>query len=234
MPSATWMAAAKHGYWKTAAPEMRRLQSTGISANVVFLNIDWKATRHGRTLNNNMKLLGKTIANVVQKMNPTMICMCEVGAATWPLTEEQMQQVLHQCIQAWKEAATEHFELQSMFEVGAPYMTIYKDGAIQCFHHRILTDVYNAKGLPRTAQTFLCRGPGDVTVDVIHVHAPSPGKKKLTDQQRKTLLTNLLQSNSKSMPGRAIGKACLLIGGDMNTRHEHFTLSTPLCQPATE
>ena len=79
-----------------------------------------------------------------------------------------------------------------------------------------------------------CCGPGDVTVDVIHVHAPSPGKKKLTDQQRKTLLTNLLQSNSKSMPGRAIGKARFLIGGDMNTRHEHFTLSTPLCQPATE
>ena len=143
---------------------------------------------------------------------------------------------------AWKEAATEHFkgaatehfELRSMFQVGAPYMTIYKDGAIQCSCHRILKDLYNAGDLPRTAQTFLCRGPGDVTVDVINVHAPSPSKKKLTDQQRKTLLTNLLQSNSKSMPGRAIGKACLLIGGDMNTRHEHFTLSTPLCQPATE
>ena len=62
----------------------------------------------------------------------------------------------------------------------------------------------------------------------------SPSKKKLTDQQRKTLLTNLLQSNSKSMPGRAIGKARFLLGGDMYTRHEHFTLSTPLCQPATE
>ena len=242
MPSATWMAAAKHGYWKTAAPEMRRLQSTGISANVVFLNIDWKATRHGRTLNNNMKLLGKTIANVVQKMNPTMICMCEVGAATWPLTEEQMQQVLHQCIQAWKEAATEHFELQSMFEVGAPYMTIYKDGAIQCFHHRILTDVYNAKGLPRTAQTFLCRGPGDDMFDLINVHAPSPGKKKkkqlsthpqagiLNDQQRMTLLTNLLQRDSKSMPGLTIGKARFLVGGDMNTSRESLSSLLQACR----
>ena len=66
-----------------------------------------------------------------------------------------------------------------------------------------------------------CCGPGDVTVDVIHVHAPSPGKKKLTDQQRKTLLTNLLQSNSEAMPGRAIGRARFLIGGDMNTAAEH-------------
>ena len=229
MPSATWMAAAKHGYWKTAAPEMRRLQSTGISANVVFLNIDWKATRHGRTLNNNMKLLGKTIANVVQKMNPTMICMCEVGAATWPLTEEQMQQVLHQCIQAWKEAATEHFELRSMFQVGAPYMTIYKDGAIHCSCHRILKDLYNARDLPRTAQTFLCRGPGDVTVDVINVHAPS-GKQTLTDNQRKTLLTNLLQSNSESMPGRAIGRARFLIGGDMNTSPASLSHSLQVCR----
>ena len=63
--------------------------------------------------------------------------MCEVGEATIPLTEEQMQQVSNQSMRAWKEAATEHFrgaatehfELRSMFQVGAPYMTIYKDGA---------------------------------------------------------------------------------------------------------
>jgi hypothetical protein len=222
------MAAAKHCPWMTAAtehsPEVPLLQSTEMSANVVFINIDWKASRHLKTLNTNMKRLGKTIANVVQNMNPTMICMCEVGEATIPLTEEQMQQVSDQSMHAWKEAATEHFkgaatehfELRSMFQVGAPYMTIYKDGAIQCSCHRILKDLYNAGDLPRTAQTFLCRGPGDVTVDVINVHAPS-GKQKLTDKQRKTLLTNLLQSNSNSMPGEAIGRARFLIGGDMNT-----------------
>ena len=182
MPSATQMAAAKHGPWVTAAtehsPEVPLLQSTGMSANVVFINIDWKASRHFKTLNDNMKLLGNTIANVVHNMNPTMICMCEVGEATNPLTEEQMQQVSYQSMHAWKGAATQHFELRSMFQVGAPYMTIYKDGPIQCFHHRILTDVYNAKGLPRTAQTFLCCGPGDDRFDLINVHAPSPGKKQ--------------------------------------------------------
>ena len=96
-------------------------------------------------------------------------------------------------------------------------MTIHKDGAIQCSCHRNLKDLYIAGDLPRTAQTFLCCGPGDVTVDVINVHAPSSGKQKLTDKQRKTLLTNLLQSNSNSMPGEAIGRARILIGGDMNT-----------------
>ena len=91
-----------------------------------------------------MKLLGKTIANVVHNMNPTMICMCEVGEATKPLTEEQMQQVSGQSMHAWTGAATEHFELRSMFQAGAPYMTIYKDGAIQCTCHRILENIHSA------------------------------------------------------------------------------------------
>ena len=69
---------------------------------------------------------------------------------------------------------------------------------------------------PRTAQTFVCCGPGNVTADVINVHAPS-GKKSLTDKQRIAVLTNLLQSNSQSMPGQEIGRARFLIGGDMNT-----------------
>ena len=95
-------------------------------------------------------------------------------------------------------------------------MTIYEYGPIQCSCHRILKDLYYAQGKPRTAQAFLCCGPGDVTVDIINVHAPW-GKVKLTDQQRKTLLRNLLQSDSQSMLGQAIGSARFLIGGDMNT-----------------
>ena len=219
-PSATQMAAATLRPQMIAATKHGQgvllLQSTAMSANVVFINIDWKASRHNNTLNTNMRILGKTIANVVHNMNPTMICMCEVGLATKPLTEKQMQEVESQCMHAWKKAATEHFELRSMFQVESPYMTIYKDGPIQCSDHRILKDLYAAGEQPRTAQTFLCCGPGGGTVDVINVHAPS-SKKTLTDAQRKTLLTNLLQSNSHSMPGQTIGSARFLIGGDMNT-----------------
>ena len=192
------------------------LQSTAMFVNVVFINIDWKESRHHKTLGANMIVLSKTITDVVNKMNPTMICMCEVGVSAIPLTQEQMQQVADQSMHAWKRAATEHVELRSMFEVGAPYMTVYIDGPIKCSDHRILESLYSVQGQRRTAQTFLCRGPGGVTVDVINVHAPS-GTKKLTDQQRKTLLKNLLQSNSKSIPGQAIGSARFLIGGDMNT-----------------
>jgi len=65
-----------------------------MSANVVFINIDWKASRHNKTLEANMKLLGLTIAGVVHNMKPAMVCMCEVGVASIPLTKEQMWQLL--------------------------------------------------------------------------------------------------------------------------------------------
>ena len=103
-----------------------------------------------------------------------------------------------------------------MFQVGAPYMTVYIEGPIQCSDPRTLNDLYYANGESRTAQTFLRRGPGNITVDVINVHAPS-GKRTLTDEQRRKLITKLLQSASMSRPGQAIGSARFLIGGDMNT-----------------
>ena len=163
-----------------------------------------------------MKLLNKTIFVAVVHTNPTMICMCEVGLPHYPLTLEQMNRVADECVKAWKDAAGEDLKLTCMFEPGAPYMTIYKDGPIRCSSHRILKNLYFAQNLPRTAQTFLCHGPGGDTADVINVHAPS-GKPQLFDQQRQTLLTTLLQSGSRSVPGQAIGRARFLIGGDMNT-----------------
>ena len=169
-----------------------------------------------RTLNTNMKVLATTIADVVHNMSPTMICMCEVGETTHPLSEEQLQQVATQSISTWKDAATGHIQLRSMFTKGAPYVTIYIDGPIRCSDHQILHGLYYAHGQARTAQAFVCSLPGGESIDVVNVHAPS-GERKLKDSQRQTLLTNLLQSKSRARPGRAIGNAHFLIGGDMNT-----------------
>ena len=175
-------AATEHG------KEALLLQSTVMSANVVFINIDWKKSRHNKgTLAKNMRTLGKTIAGVVRNMKPAMICMREVGEAPVPLTEEQMQQVADQTTDAWRDAATEHVGLHCTFQIGAPYMTVYNVNQVQCCGHRIFKDLYPVQGQPRTAQAFLCCGPGGGTVDVINVHAPS-GKRRLTDQQRKLLL----------------------------------------------
>ena len=64
----------------------------------------------------------------------------------------QMRQVVDQVECAWKGAATEDIELQSMFSKGAPYVTTYIDGPIQCSDHRILHNLYYAGGELRTAQ----------------------------------------------------------------------------------
>ena len=113
MPSAARMAAAPPRLQTAAATEhsavalrssdleVLPLQSTALAANVVFINIDWKATRHNkRRLKANMLLLSNTIFGVVCNMNPAMICMCEVGLAKYPLTLEQMQQGAGACSKA--------------------------------------------------------------------------------------------------------------------------------------
>ena len=187
-----------------------------MSANVVFINIDWKSSRMHARLQANMRILAKTIAGVVRAMNPSIICMSEVGETKHPLSEEQMQQVATRSMSAWQDAATEHIQLRSMFTTGSPYMTIYIDGPIQCSDHRILHKLYSAAGEARDAQTFVCTLFDHESVDMVNVHAPS-GKHSLQDKQRRELLTNLLQSNSQAKPGSTIGQAHFVMGGDMNT-----------------
>ena len=60
-----------------AATEHR--QVTEMSANIVFVNIDWKESRMQKTLSSKLRLLSEMIKDVVSMMQPTMICMCEVG-----------------------------------------------------------------------------------------------------------------------------------------------------------
>ena len=189
-----------------------------MSVNVIFVNIDWKKARHNteKSIRHNMKVLHDTIAGIVRQMTPAVLCMCEVGTASDLLTEAHMQEIAKTIQKAWKTHATEHFRLRFLFTADAPYMTAYNEVQVQCTEHRILRNIYGAQRQPRTAQMFLCLGPDGSSVDVINVHAPS-GTPRLTDAQRKTLLRNLLQSNSESSPGHTIGTARFVIGGDMNT-----------------
>jgi hypothetical protein len=223
MPSATQMAAAKHCPWMTAAtehnPEVPLLQSTEMSANTELrtqsaschIEVQGRGSSFTPWTETDACLLRRPI---VHDWNNLMEEVRETGLDSGNVKVSHIvcQNRLYDQIR----------QAQATADVGKPFR--YDDDDVEVAPHALM-----AIRLPKPNS-----GPGDVTVDVINVHAPSPSKKKLTDQQRKTLLTNLLQSNSKSMPGRAIGKARFLIGGDMNTRHEHFTLSTPLCQPATE
>ena len=221
------------------------LQSTEMHTKIVFINIGmyqyWQRTRMRRTSNGvgwtgrweiepNMTTLANTIGNVVQNMEPTMICMVAVGEATQPLSEEQMQQVATESTRAWKDAATERIQLRSMFTTGEPYMTIYIDGHIRCTEHRILRNLYYTGGRPRTAQAFACSLPGDESIDVVNVNVKASGNWPLSDFERRTLLKNLLQSNSLARQGSSIGKADFVIGGDMNTCRDKIAELLQACR----
>ena len=82
-------------YFKRMVDDMviatEHLQNSAV--NVVFINIDWKASRHSseKTLAKNLRLLDATISSVVRKMSPALICLCEVGVASQPLNAAQMK-----------------------------------------------------------------------------------------------------------------------------------------------
>ena len=186
----------------------------------VFVNIDWKRSRHqnAKSAQRNLKLLADTIESIVSRMQPAVLCMCEVGEAATTLDGDHLQQVATTAMKAWEGVATKHVSLKALYDLNAPYMTIYNEQEAVCTQHRILRKLFTAHGHPRTAQAFLCRGVGarGIAVGIINVHAPS-GKTKLTDTQRATLLRSLLQTNSTAMPGRPLGRGRFIVGGDMNT-----------------
>ena len=137
-----------------------QLQSTAV-ANIIFVNIDWKRSRHDNPTctNKNLKKLARTTASIVTNMQPAVICCCEVGTAMFPMTRDQMSEMAQTMTEAWELAATEHPEISALFEDDAPYLTLWDANLCRCTHGRILQDVYDVTGHRRTAQAFLCTMP---------------------------------------------------------------------------
>ena len=136
-----------------------------------------------------------------------------------PMNLQQMFDLADTIRTAWEAAATEHPDIAVLFEVDAPYLTIWDGNRCECKRHRILENVYNVPGHRRKAQAFLCIMPGENDeegIDIVNVHAPS-GKPKLTDSHRYHLIRNLLQSSSMARPNKQIGEGRFVLGGDMNT-----------------
>ena len=136
-----------------------------------------------------------------------------------PMNLQQMFDLADTIRTAWEAAATEHPDIAVLFEVDAPYLTIWDGNRCECKHGRILENVYDVPGHRRKAQAFLCIMPGENDeegIDIVNVHAPS-GKPKLTDSHRYHLIRNLLQSSSMARPTKQIGEGRFVLGGDMNT-----------------
>ena len=70
-------------------------------------------------------ILGTTVRSIVSNMHPAVLCFCEVGTATNPLTEQIMKCLTEIVAAAWKDAATKHVEpdIQFHYVTGVPYLT---------------------------------------------------------------------------------------------------------------
>ena len=107
-----WAAATEHGTGPL-------LQSTA-GANIIFINIDWKRSRHTNpaSTKRNLTVLAETTSSIVTKMKPAVICCCEAGTAMSPMTREQMSEMAHAMCKAWEGAATERPAISFLFDDG--------------------------------------------------------------------------------------------------------------------
>ena len=214
--------------------------------NIVFVNLDWKATRHAtlKATQRNKPVLEKTIASIVAHMHPDIICMCEVGEAHIPISPEHMKNISEWSKAAWKRTATgrecqgyrsaefssqkewqkaqDAMSVASLYEQGVPYMTLYNMKTCSLLDSKIVQDLYKPKfDEPRTAQHMLFQASlqRDDVLEIVNVHAPSGSQKRqLTALNRQELIRNLLQIPSLQNPKMTLGlEGKFVVGGDMNT-----------------
>jgi hypothetical protein len=188
---------------------------------VVFVNIDWNASRHNTeaSTQKNMKTLKATVCSIIMTHEPVAICFCEVGESANPLTLRQISAVSQVIEDTWRELL-QSAQLQSSFEQGYPYLTVWDSSRVHCWNFRI-TKVYTPQP-ERTAQLFAMRA-ARLEVDIANVHLAS-GRKQLTDAVRKGSLGNILQRKSSLHVGTIGQSRSFLIGGDMNTSKERMSL----------
>ena len=155
--------------------------------NLIFGNIDWKQSRHDTQAaeRRNLLTLERTVSSIVQNMHPAVLCFCEVGVASIPLSDHEMRLLAELVQRKWSADATKHRnpDLRFHYENESPYLTVWDANQCDCRHFTIMQDIFDHKE-PRTAQHFLCCLPDTDDsdgVDVINVHAPS-GKPILQDK----------------------------------------------------
>ena len=149
--------------------------------NIVFVNIDWKVTRHDtdKSIRRNKEILQGTIRSIVAEMRPDILCMCEVGHPVIPMTADHMKIISDWCVETWKRTITsravrgykspefqskeewlraqDEISLSVLYTENEPYMTIYDNKKCTCLQETILHDLYEHCNEPRTAQYMLFR-----------------------------------------------------------------------------
>ena len=188
----------RRSVWKVpTAAEDGQPAAAEHGTTIAYANVDWKRVRHtGKHATKQFETWQRTTEEIIRKFDPAIICFCEVGEVSIPMEAEHFTKLQALTREAWTSCGVAAEQVEFLQTVGLPYLTAYRKDRVMCSGYRILDDLYTAKGGVRTAQHFLATRVdtgAEESINVINVHAPS-GTWKLTDAQRRTLLTNLLQS----------------------------------------
>ena len=203
--------------------------ATETDKDVTFVNIDWKRARHAtvRAETRNFKKLFATVQSVVQNQKPSILCLCEVGEVHAPLSKKNFESVAETCTRAWllahpPRAASERPDLKVEYTLNACYMTIWDAQRVQCLSSSISSSLSFTHPF-RKAQLLEFEIKQGHALDIVNVHSPSSTRNPLSDAMRREVLASILVTPTRSHGG-AFGHGACLIGGDMNTKPELFTV----------
>ena len=143
-----WNAAAAAEHERPAAEEHR--------TTIASANMDWKRARHtGTRWRAHCGQWQLTTSEIIRGFDPAIICFCEVGEAHAPLHAEHFSTLQELTCLAWSSWGVSAEQVRFLRTEGQPYLTAFRVDRVACSGHCILSSLYRARGLERTAQHFL-------------------------------------------------------------------------------
>ena len=174
MSSSTPVFATEHGRnptrWNIPQGIVRATERLGM--NIIFVNIDWKRSRHDSDAaeRRNLQQLAGTVDSIVSQLRPAVVCFCEFGEVAQPLYAAHVEVLKNEVQENWRQAvrwrnvsATEP-DIQFLHTPDEPYLTAWDANQADCRHQRI-RKTYFKRGEPYRAQhnTLLAHGLGTPT-----------------------------------------------------------------------
>ena len=82
--------------WNTPQGTERATERLGM--NIVFVNLDWKRSRHDSDAaeHRNLQKLARTVDSIVMQLEPAVVCFCEFGEVMHPLYAANVQVLMNE------------------------------------------------------------------------------------------------------------------------------------------
>ncbi len=90
--------------WNTPQGTERATERPGM--NIIFVNIDWKRSRHESDAaeRRNLQQLAGTVDSIVSQLRPAVVCFCEFGEVAQPLYAAHVEVLKNEVQENWRQA----------------------------------------------------------------------------------------------------------------------------------